>query len=98
MKRTFSQTLNRHSGVRWRSALGTGAAAMLFFVAFTGLRVTAQGLYADELVQATGSFAYVGAQPIVGAVLTIRGIPVLNLEYLGAIKTAVYGLYPESRL
>ena len=93
MKRTFSQTLNRHSGVRWRSALGTGAAAMLFFVAFTGLRVTAQGLYADELVQATGSFAYVGAQPIVGAVLTIRGIPVLNLSYLGAIKTAVYGLY-----
>ena len=50
------------------------------------------------LVQATGSFAYMGAQPTVGAVLTIRGIPVLNLEYLGAIKTAVYGLYPESRL
>jgi len=53
----------------------------------------AQGLYYDELHQAAGAFAYLGSPPEYFALFTIHGIPLLNMPYSGAIKTAVYGLY-----
>jgi hypothetical protein len=56
-----------------------------------------QRLYYDELHQATASFAYTGTPgPHLFEKMTIRGIPVLNMPYSGAIKTALYGLYMRS--
>jgi hypothetical protein len=63
------------------------------FVALTCVRLDAQGLYYDEVHQATGAFAYRGSPPEYFARFTVRGIPVLNMSYSGAIKTAVYGMY-----
>jgi len=68
-----------------------GVACGALFVAFAGLHLAKQGLYQDEVLQATGSFAYIG-KPAGGA-MVIRGIPVLNTSYLGALKTAFYGFY-----
>jgi hypothetical protein len=52
-----------------------------------------QGLYMDELHQATASFAYVGQIPFQFASLTFHNIPIMNMNYSGAIKTAIYSLY-----
>jgi hypothetical protein len=68
-----------------------GAAAAALFIALASRNLEAQGLYQDEALQASGAFAYVGGPPI--AAVSIRGVPVLNNSYLGAIKTGVYGLY-----
>ncbi len=65
--------------------------ATVLFILACGANLNGQGLYQDELFQATGSFAYVG-RPAVAAV-TWYGLPVLNNSYVGAIKTAIYGMY-----
>jgi hypothetical protein len=83
-------------GVSRPAALAAGLAAAVVFVAVASLRLTAQGLYYDELHQATGAFAYTGQPPPpprLFAVLCVEGIPVLNMPYTGAIKTGLYGLY-----
>lgn len=61
--------------------------------ALIGVRLDAQGLYYDELHQATGAFTYLGSPPEYFARAPVGGIPLLNMPYSGAIKTAVYGLY-----
>jgi hypothetical protein len=68
-----------------------GLAAASLFVACSTWRLTAQGAYYDELYQAAPAFAYVGHPPEMFARVTIGGVPVLNMSYSGAIKTAVYG-------
>jgi hypothetical protein len=50
-----------------------------------------QGLYFDELHQAIGSFAYIGKAS--NASLAFHNIPIMNMNYSGAIKTAIYGIY-----
>jgi hypothetical protein len=72
-------------------ALLIGVAAALLFIALAGRNLEAQGIYQDEVLQASGSFAYVGGSPI-GA-MSVFGLPVLNNSYLGAIKTGLYGMY-----
>ena len=68
-----------------------GLAAASLFVACSAWRLTAQGAYYDELHQAAPAFAYIGHPPEMFARVTIGGVPVLNMSYSGAIKTAVYG-------
>jgi hypothetical protein len=63
------------------------------FLWLATVRLDAQGLYYDELHQAAGAFTYLGSPPEYFALFTVRGIPLLNMHYSGAIKTAVYGLY-----
>lgn len=75
-----------------RAALAAGLFWALIYLWLAVPRLTAQGLYYDELHQATGSFAWTGA-PDGGGAYSIRGIPVLNMPYSGAIKTGIYGLW-----
>lgn len=96
MRRIPTETMFRHVfflGVKWQSALCIGLIATALFVTLSSVRLTAQGLYYDELHQATASFAYGGTTAVRFCSLSIRGIPVLNMKYSGAIKSAVYGLY-----
>ena len=72
-------------------ALAIGLALAVLFIALASRNIEAQGLYQDEALQASGSFAYVGGSSI-GA-MSIFGVPVLNNSYLGAIKTGIYGFY-----
>jgi hypothetical protein len=84
-----SNTKRRH---RW---LVTGLSLLpaMVFLWLATVRLDAQGLYYDELHQAAGAFTYLGSLPEYFALFTVRGIPLLNMHYSGAIKTAVYGLY-----
>lgn len=90
---------------RW-PAIGLALVAPLLFVWLATVRLDAQGLYYDEVHQAPAAFAYLGRTvPFFGvgsmgeAVASapvprgLRIVPLLNLPYSGAIKSAVYGLY-----
>jgi hypothetical protein len=79
--------------MKWQSALCIGIIAALLFAGLSSHRLTGQGLYYDELHQATASFAYTGTPPLMFAPLTMHGIPLLNMTYTGAIKTAIYGIF-----
>jgi hypothetical protein len=76
-------------------ALCLGLVAALLFVVVSSCRLTAQGMYYDELHQATAASAYGrdGPKPQMFARVTIFGLPVLNMNYSGALKTAIYGLF-----
>ena len=65
----------------------------LTFIAIASLRITTQGLYYDEVHQATASFAYQGSPSKMFSAFDIAGFPVLNMPYSGAIKTSIYGIY-----
>lgn len=86
-------------GPRWPVILGLGAAAFLLFVSLSSMRLAAQGLYYDELHQATAAFVYTGnfeypkTDGLMFARTRLYGLPVLNMSYSGALKTALYGLY-----
>jgi hypothetical protein len=67
--------------------------AAFLFLLLTSPRLTGQGLHYDEIFQAPGSFAYKGVKPEMFNELSIFGIPLLNMPYCGAIKSAIYGLY-----
>jgi hypothetical protein len=71
-----------------------GLTIAILFVIFSSINLTKQGLYYDEVHQAPASFAYVGfdSEKKVGS-LSIDGVPLLNMKYSGAIKSAVYGFY-----
>jgi len=71
--------------------LGLVAAAVFGIAAAPNL--TGQGLYYDELHQATGSFAYLGQDPEMFAIGSVFGLPVLNTSYSGAIKTGIFGVW-----
>ena len=83
--------LGRKQARRRVAAILAGLAAAALFVAISSINLGAQGLYQDEILQATGSFAYVGGEPV-GA-LAVKGIPLMNNPYLGAIKTGLYGIW-----
>lgn len=67
--------------------------ATLLYMLLSTTRLDAQGLYYDELHQATASFAYINKPPSQFAQLVYHGIPVMNMNYSGAMKTGIYGLY-----
>ena len=70
-----------------------GVTAAVIFVMISSVRLTDQGLYHDEAVQATASFAYKGIRPEMYSQVNIKGIPILNTCYTAAIKSCIYGLY-----
>ncbi len=72
--------------------VGLNFLAVLIFILLSTPNLKAQGLYYDEAHQATASFAYIGRPAYQWTTLTISGIPVLNMSYSGAIKSAIYGL------
>ena len=65
------------------------------FVVLSSVQLEAQGLHGDELHQATASFAFRSRHPEIFRGLSIEGIPVLNMPYSGAIKSALYATYLE---
>lgn len=69
-----------------------GAVAALAFVALSVINLDRQGMYYDEVHQAPAAFFYIGEHPPM-FVYPIFGVPVLNMPYSGAIKSAMYGLY-----
>jgi hypothetical protein len=76
-----------------RLALLLSMTAALIYLAISTVRLDGQGLYYDEVFQAVASFAFVGQKPSLFAILQVHDIPIMNMSYVGAIKTAVYGLY-----
>ena len=68
----------------------------LVFLGLATVRLDAQGLYYDELHQATGAFTYLGMPPGMFSLYPIHGLPLFNMTYSGALKTAIYGLYLSS--
>jgi hypothetical protein len=65
----------------------------LVYLGLATVRLDAQGLYYDELHQATGAFTYLGRPPWWFSRYPIHGLPLFNMTYSGALKTAIYGLY-----
>lgn len=55
-------------------------------------RLEAQGLYHDEVHQALPAFAWVGEPITRFAQEPVLGLPLFNMNYSGALKTALYGL------
>ena len=82
----------RHRNYKYEAAVLLSIVAAAVFFSLSTVRLDGQGLYYDEVFQAVASFAYVGQKPLSFAYLVVRGIPILNMSYVGAIKTAVYGL------
>ena len=76
-----------------RPALLIAIVAATLLIAVTTYRLDRAGVYYDELHQATGAFAYVGRPTPMFSFVRIAGVPLLNMSYTGAIKTALYGLY-----
>jgi hypothetical protein len=76
-----------------RTALGIVLLPGLVFLGLATVKLDAQGLYYDELHQATGAFTYLGMPPQMFSHYSIRGVPLFNMPYSGALKTAIYGLY-----
>jgi len=75
-----------------------GIVAAALFAMLSSVRLTAQGLYYDELHQATASFLYTNkyeykeTTPYMFVRARVHGLPVLNMSYSGALKTGIYGL------
>jgi hypothetical protein len=70
-----------------------GILVAVVFVMIAAIRLADQGAYQDELHQASGVFAWRGGPLLNYAPMTVGGVPVLNMSYSGAIKTALFGLY-----
>jgi hypothetical protein len=66
--------------------------AVIAITSLTAIHLDSQGVYYDELHQAPAAFRYVGSHPK-QFMCAYRGIPLLNMTYSGAIKSAVYGAY-----
>jgi hypothetical protein len=92
---SFRLPLNSSAMVPNRNSLRgwcVGAIASLAFIGMSIVKLDAQGMYYDEIHQAPASFFYIGEKPAM-FVVTVRGFPVMNMSYSGAIKSALYGLY-----
>lgn len=80
-------------GISYRLSLTVSFLAALLFSGLASVRLDQAGLYYDELHQAAPSFAYCGKHPPMFCSFTIKGVPVLNMNYSSAIKSGIYGLY-----
>ena len=69
-----------------------GVIVVATLLALTVPHLDSQGFYYDELHQAPAAFHYIGKHPI-QFTWRFHGIPVFNMPYSGAIKSAIYGLY-----
>ena len=69
-----------------------GVAAAIVFLALSTVELDRQGMYYDEVHQAPAAFFYIGERPAM-FIYPVFEVPVLNMAYSGAIKSAVYGAY-----
>jgi hypothetical protein len=74
-------------------ALAIGLGAALAYAALAQIRLSAQGLYYDEIHQAPAAYTYQGKWSPFFSLAHVRGRPLLTTTYSGAIKPAIYGLY-----
>jgi len=79
--------------MRGRGAVVSGIGAALILLLITTYRLERPGAYYDELHQAPGAFAYVGRPTSLFSFIPIGGLPLMNMSYTGAIKSAIYGVY-----
>src|SRR5205814_7876335 len=81
-------TIVRHAarGAR-RAPVACGIVAAAILVGITAYRLERPGVFYDEVHQATGAFTYIGRPSPLFSLLPIRGLPLLNMPYSGAIKT-----------
>lgn len=79
--------------INWPTILIFSFLIVMLFMGAATLKITGQGLYYDELHQATASFMYTGSPPPKKFAICFSGIPVMNMNYSGAIKTGLYGAY-----
>lgn len=63
------------------------------YLALACYKLDHPGLYYDELHQAPTAFCYVGTPPTFFTNVMLGDIPLMNMSYSGAIKSALYGLY-----
>lgn len=88
------ETVVRHAPPRaHRDALLCGIIAAAVLVGLTTYRLDKPGIFYDEVHQATGAFAYIGRPAPLFSLIPVGGLPLLNMPYSGAIKTAIYGVY-----
>jgi hypothetical protein len=80
-------------GRRRAKALSMGLVAAVMFVLLSGINLTEQGLYYDEIHQAPAAFTWLGEDPAQFVKMEISGVPVLDVTYVGTIKSHLYGLY-----
>lgn len=89
--------MRQHSSRGWitqlRNAVFAGVCAAGILLVVTTYRLDRPGLFYDEVHQAVGAFAYVGRPTTLFSVMPIWGLPLMNMPYTGAIKTAIYGTY-----
>ncbi|MHC4267837.1 MAG: hypothetical protein ACYSTS_05170 [Planctomycetota bacterium] len=78
---------------QYRRFVLIGVIAAVIFVMISSVSLTGQGLYHDEAIQATASFAYNGIMPEMYSQVSIKGLPILNTVYTAAMKSGIYGLY-----
>ena len=76
--------------------MAVGLLAACAFVGLAGIKLTAQGLYYDEIHQAPAAFAYLGKKAQFFAMGFVTGKPLMTMTYSGAIKPALYGLFSVS--
>lgn len=73
-------------------AAGIGLLIVVVLAFLTTTHLGSQGAYYDELFQAPAAFLFIGSHPIFFT-QAYQGVPILNMSYVGAIKSDVYGLY-----
>lgn len=83
----------RLQATSWRAPLLAGLATVAVFAALALPRLTAVGFQYDELFQAPAAFAWRGERVPLFAQVFVHGIPLLNMAYVGALKSAIYGAY-----
>jgi hypothetical protein len=79
--------------MRFSRAALAGLGAALLLVLMTTYRLERPGAFYDELHQAPSAFAYVGRPATLFSFVPIGGMPLMNMSYTGAMKSAMYGLY-----
>jgi hypothetical protein len=83
----------RNRPPRWLVSAILGVVAAGTFAGLATPNLIGQGVYYDEVHQATGAFAYLGEAPKMFSIGSVCGLPVLNTSYSGAIKTGLCGLW-----
>jgi len=76
-----------------KNAMVIGIVGSVIFCVLCGVNLTGQGLYYDEIHQASAAFTWLGKEPIAFSRAVIGGVPLLNMTYSGALKSHAYGFY-----
>lgn len=74
-------------------AVAVAAGSAFVFAALASLRIEAQGLYYDESFQVPAVFAWMGRPPGGFCRAILGDLPLLNMSYVGALKSALYAGY-----